>query len=190
MPLFSLSQPIVQPFATRSDWPSGLPSRSIAMLLFIAFGLVFSASFSANVSAADPSIYSHPKKGAIKGADPVAYFSLQAGDKAVIGSDAFTHQWMGATWKFANAANRDKFAAEPERYAPQFGGYCAFAVSHNFTKPINPHKWKIVDGKLYLNLNGIAYRKWQADQDAAILRGQSNWPTVLQQCEKHDNCGS
>ena len=89
-----------------------------------------------------------------------------------------------------NRENLEKFAADPEAYAPQYGGYCAFAVSHNFTKPVNPNKWKIVDGKLYLNLNGTAYRKWQADQDAAIKRGNSNWPTALKTCEKHDNCQS
>lgn len=140
------------------------------------------------VNAADAPIYSHAKKGAIKGADTVAYFSLQPGDKALIGSDEFTHEWNGATWKFVSAENRDSFAADPEAYAPQFGGYCAFAVSHNFTKPINPNKWKIVDGKLYLNLNSIAYRRWQKDQDAAIERGHANWPTVLTSCEAHGNC--
>lgn len=140
------------------------------------------------IQAADAPVYSHPKKGAVKGADVVAYYSLEPGDKAVLGSDKFTHEWQGATWKFSSAENLEAFAAEPEAYAPQFGGYCAFAVSHNFTKPVNPNKWKIVDGKLYLNLNGIAYRKWEADQDAAIERGHSNWPNVLTQCEKHDNC--
>jgi YHS domain-containing protein len=140
--------------------------------------------------AADPAVYSHPKKGAVKGADVVAYYSLEPGAKAVIGSDKFSHTWNGAEWKFANAENLEKFAADPEAYAPQYGGYCAFAVSHNFTKPVNPNKWKIVDGKLYLNLNGTAYRKWQADQDAAIKRGNSNWPTALKTCEKHDNCRS
>ena len=140
--------------------------------------------------AADPAIYSHKKKGAVKGADVVAYYSLEPGARAVLGSDEFTHEYMGATWKFASAENRDKFAADPEAYAPQFGGYCAFAVSHGFTKPVDPNRWKIVDGKLYLNLNGIAYRKWVKDQDAAIERGHNNWPKVLKQCEKHGTCSS
>ncbi len=138
--------------------------------------------------AADPPIYSHAKKGAVKGADVVAYFSLEPGAKYVKGSDEFTHEWNGATWKFASAENRDNFAANPQAYAPQYGGYCAFAVSHGFTKPVNPNKWKIVDGKLYLNLNGIAYRKWEADQSAAIVRADNNWPLVLKQCEQHGTC--
>ena len=121
--------------------------------------LILVVAMSQSLYAADTDIYSHKKKGAIKGTDTVAYFSLQAGDDAVKGSDEFIHQWQGATWKFATAENRDKFIANPESYAPQYGGYGAYAVSYGFTKPINPNKWKIVDGKLYLNLNGTAYRR-------------------------------
>ena len=159
-----------------------------AIFHFFKFTLILSFLLSQISIAADTAIYSHSKKGAIKGADAVAYYSLKAGDKAIIGSDHFSHEWMGAKWKFVSAENRDKFAADPKRYAPQYGGYCAFAVSHGFTKPVNPDKWKIVDGKLYLNLNGIAYRKWQKDQDAAIVRANKNWPSVLTACEKNDNC--
>ena len=91
------------------------------------------------------------KKGlALKGYDVVAYFTEQ---RPVPGSEAFTHQWMGATWRFSSAQNRDQFAAEPERFAPQFGGYCAWAVSNNYTAPVDVTAWKIVDGKLYLNYN-------------------------------------
>ena len=85
---------------------------------------------------------------AIRGYDTVAYF---AGNGPVKGSEQFTHQWMGATWRFASSENRDRFAAAPESFAPQFGGYCAWAVSNNYTAPIDPAAWKIVDGKLYLN---------------------------------------
>ena len=79
--------------------------------------------------AADSPVYSHKAKGAVKGADVVAYYSFEPGEKALIGSDAFTYQWGGATWKFVNAENLAAFAANPEAYAPQYGGYCAFAVS-------------------------------------------------------------
>ena len=139
-------------------------------------------------TAADPPIFSN-KNGAIRGADPVAYYSLTPGSKAVMGSDEFTHEWMGATWKFANTENRDLFIADPEKYAPQYGGYCAFAVSHNFTKSIKPDQWEIVAGKLYLNYNRTAYKKWARDQSSSIAHGDENWPTVLKSCEKHNNCG-
>jgi len=138
--------------------------------------------------AADPPIFSN-KHGAIRGADPVAYYSLESGTRAVMGTDEFTYEWMGATWKFSNAENRDLFIADPEKYAPEYGGYCAFAVSHNFTKSIKPNEWEIVDGKLYLNYNRTAHKKWARDKSASIVRGDENWPTVLKSCEKHNNCG-
>ncbi len=159
-----------------------LQTSSLNFFTGILFLLFSSYSF-----AADPDIFS-TKKGAIRGVDPVAYFSLKPGDKPVKGSDEFTHKWKGATWKFSSAENRDKFSANPEKYSPQYGGYCAFAVSHNFTKPVNPKYWKIVDGKLYLNVNGVAYKKWVKDEAAAIKRGDNNWPTVLKECEKKNNC--
>jgi YHS domain-containing protein len=138
--------------------------------------------------AADPDIFEHRKKGAIKGADAVAYWSLPANSKAIRGSDEYRYEWRGAVWKFANAQNLAMFKADPEKYAPEFGGYCAFAVSHGFTKSVDPDRWDIVDGKLYLNYNGIAQRKWRKDQDLAIVRGHKNWPEVLTACEQHNNC--
>src|SRR5512135_2769630 len=85
---------------------------------------------------------------AIRGYDPVAYFTES---KPVEGSKQFTFEWQGATWRFASAANRDLFAKTPEKYAPQYGGYCAYAVSQGHTATIDPQRWRIVDGKLYLN---------------------------------------
>lgn len=152
--------------------------------------LLFFTALSQSLFAADPDIYSHKKHGAIGGVDVVAYYSLEAGDKAVKGDKSITHEYKAATWRFSSVENRDLFAANPEQYAPQYGGYCAFAVSHNFTKPIDPNKWHIVDGKLYLNYNWIADRKWQKDIGASITRGDQNWPTVLKSCEEHNNCGS
>ena len=159
-------------------------ARSLAALSALVF--LTTAVFT---QAADPEIFA-TKNGAIRGYDTVAYFSLQPGDKAVKGSEEFTHEYKGATWRFASAENRDLFAADPEKYAPQYGGYCAFAVSHDFTKSISPNVWKIVDGKLYLNFNRIAYRKWDKNLDESIVRGDKNWPTVLTSCEEHNNCRS
>lgn len=152
----------------------------------ILVGLLLSV-FSIAVFAADPPIFAD-EKGAINGADPVAYFSLEPGAKAILGSDGFTYEWKGATWTFANARNRDLFAANPEAYAPQYGGYCAFAVSHNFTKPTAPDVWEIVDGKLYLNSSPKAHTKWSTDKNGAIASADANWPMALKSCEEHDNC--
>lgn len=158
------------------------------MPFFRFYAMTFLLLSSLNLYAADPAIYSHKKHGAIKGADPVAYFDLAAGEDAILGDPLISYEYMGASWRFRSVENRDKFIANPEKYAPQYGGYCAFAVSHNFTKPINPNKWHIIGDKLYLNYNGIADRKWRKDRDAAIARGDSNWPEVLKRCEEHSNC--
>jgi len=113
---------------------------------------------------------------AIDGSDAVAYFSE---GKPVAGDAGLTHSWNGATWLFASAANRDAFAADPEAYAPQFGGYCAWAVAEGYTASTIPEAWRIVDGKLYLNFNRRIQRRWERDIPGNIARGNANWPSVL-----------
>ncbi len=149
---------------------------------------IFLLSLCQHTQAADPDIYSDKRHRAIGGADVVAYFSLKPGDDYIKGNKNITHEYMGTTWFFSTEENRNLFAQMPEKYAPQFGGYCAFAVSHGFTKSVNPDYWHIVDGKLYLNYNFFADRKWRKDREAAIKRGQANWPNVLTACEEHNNC--
>ncbi|ELS02138.1 hypothetical protein Xen7305DRAFT_00018490 [Xenococcus sp. PCC 7305] len=113
---------------------------------------------------------------AIRGADPVAYFTE---GKAVIGDKNFSHQWGNTTWLFKNSQNRDLFAQNPEQYAPQYGGFCAWAVSQNYTAPIDPEAWKIVEGKLYLNYNKGVQRRWAKDIPGNIQKGDQNWPGIL-----------
>jgi len=112
---------------------------------------------------------------AIKGYDAVAYFNE---GKAVKGRSEFQHEWMGAKWYFASAANRDLFAKSPEKYAPQFGGYCAWAVSNNYVYDADPEIWKVVEGKLYFNYNQSARRMWEQDIPGRIRKGQENWPSL------------
>ena len=119
---------------------------------------------------------------AIKGYDPVAYFTE---NKAVEGSPEFTYRWLGATWQFASAEHRDAFAREPEKYAPQFGGYCAWAVSHGYTAKGDPNAWKVVDDKLYLNYNQDVKTKWEQDVPGYISRGDENWPRFLKEKPEH-----
>lgn len=127
------------------------------------------------VAHAAPEIYADAD-GAIRGYDPVAYFTA---GKPIKGNKTFQHQWRGATWSFASAENRDLFAVDPERYAPQFGGYCAFGVANGYTPAIDPNAWAIVDGKLYLNLNADVQQRWNKDTPAWITKAQANWPKVL-----------
>ena len=113
---------------------------------------------------------------AIRGADPVAYFT-EGG--YVAGSSNYTHEWGGAVWQFASAENRDLFASNPTQYAPQYGGFCAWAVSEGYTAPIDPTAWKIVDGKLYLNFDARIQRRWERDIPGNIARADQNWPRVV-----------
>ena len=110
---------------------------------------------------------------AIKGYDPVASFEES---KPVKGSKQFTYEWMGAQWQFATAANRDLFAASPEKYAPQFGGYCAWAVSNNYTAETDPDAWTIRDGRLFLNYSKKVREMWLKEVDERIAAGDRNWP--------------
>ncbi len=113
---------------------------------------------------------------AIRGYDPVAYFTE---GKPVAGDPRFTHEWRGAKWRFATAANRDAFKADPAKYAPQYGGYCAFGTAQGYAVPTDPHAWRIVDGKLYLNYNIQVRERWQSDIPGFITRADENWPAVL-----------
>ena len=112
---------------------------------------------------------------AIEGTDPVAYFTE---GRPIEGSSDFEHEWMGATWRFVSAENRDQFAADPEKYAPQYGGYCAWAVSQGYTAEIDPAAWTIVDGKLYLNYSKDVQTQWSADIPGNITKGDGNWPKI------------
>lgn len=112
---------------------------------------------------------------ALQGYDPVAYF--QEG-KPVIGDAAVITVWQGATYRFASTQNRDAFVAAPERYAPQFGGYCAYAVSIGTTANGDPHQWAIVNERLYLNNNALAMALWNRDRPGNIQSGDTNWPLI------------
>ncbi|MBN2759716.1 MAG: YHS domain-containing protein [Rhodobacteraceae bacterium] len=109
----------------------------------------------------------------LEGYDPVAYFTTGAPRQ---GSAAHSLDWDGKRWHFATAANRDLFAANPTRYAPQYNGYCAWAVAEGYLVPIDPNAWAIVDGKLYLNANRRIQRRWERDSPGFIMRAEANWP--------------
>lgn len=109
---------------------------------------------------------------AIKGYDTVAYF--MAG-KALKGNESFTFPWHDMTWYFSTKENRDLFAASPEKYAPQYDGYCAWALTEARKAKTDPEVWKIVDGKLYLNCSMTAYEKWSRDIPGNIKKADANW---------------
>lgn len=113
---------------------------------------------------------------AIRGYDPVAYFTV---GRPTQGVASFKANYQGAEFRFANAGNRAAFIANPARYAPQYGGYCAWAVSQGSTAGIDPNAWSIVDGKLYLNYNASIQSRWQGNRANFIVSADRNWPSVL-----------
>lgn len=113
---------------------------------------------------------------ALGGYDPVAYF--EAG-RPMRGSAGHATAWKGAQFRFASAGNLAKFRAEPARYAPQYGGYCAWAVSQGYLAKGDPRHWRVVGGRLYLNYNGAVQKRWEADIPGFIAKADKNWPRVL-----------
>lgn len=129
------------------------------------------------LAVAEPAIYTSAFDDlAVQGYDPVAYFTQ---GKPVKGVKEFSTEYMGATFRFASAANRDKFIAKPEAYAPQYGGYCAWAVSQGYTAKGDARNWKIVDGKLYLNYNTSIQKKWEANIPGFISSANTEWPGLV-----------
>ncbi|HAH09118.1 MAG TPA: YHS domain protein [Alphaproteobacteria bacterium] len=114
---------------------------------------------------------------ALGGYDTVAYFTV---GKPTKGSDKFQTEYKGALWYFASQENLDKFKANPDAYRPQFGGYCAWAVSQGYTASADPHAWRIVDGKLYVNYDKSVQATWEKDIPGNIAKANKNWPKVLE----------
>jgi YHS domain-containing protein len=113
---------------------------------------------------------------AILGYDPVAYFT---DGKPVKGLDGFVYEWQGAKWKFASAAHLELFKANPQQYAPQFGGYCAYGVAKDNLVSIEPDKFKIIDGKLYLNYDSDVQEKWLKDPAGFIKQANGKFSALL-----------
>lgn len=137
------------------------------------FILVAAATLSAAKDGGVDPVNKNWRGLAVKGYDVVAYFT---DSRPVEGSAKFSHTWNGATWRFATAEHRDAFVKDPARYAPQFGGYCAWAVSKNYTADVDPEAWKIIDGKLYLNYSKAVQKMWEKDVLSRIEVGNQNWP--------------
>lgn len=154
----------------------------MSMLSRIVLGLIFVVLLTAcaarpgiiKVSKPIPVVHAPQGLGA-HGYDPVAYFSDQ---RPIEGSAEFVERWGGAEWRFASREHQAAFAANPERYAPQYGGYCAFAVSRGTTADGDPQQWAVVRERLYLNNNAFAKTLWDQDRDGNIAAGDINWPLL------------
>ncbi len=150
----------------------------IAALLFTVLLLQAAAPPLAAPAAAKEPVYTGTFSSlAVSGYDPVAYF---VEGRPVEGRKAFESEWNGATWRFASADNLAAFEADPEKFAPQYGGYCAWAVSQGYTASTDPEAWRIVEGKLYLNYSKSVQSTWIQDIPGNIAKADKNWPEVLE----------
>lgn len=114
----------------------------------------------------------------IKGYDPVAYFTEKM---PVKGDKDFEYEWSGARWRFANAKNLEMFKDDPEKYAPRYGGYCAYGVANNYLVKIEPEAWTIYEGRLYLNYNLNVREQWKEDIPGNIEKADANWPNLREE---------
>ncbi len=112
---------------------------------------------------------------AVHGYDVVAYFTAGA---PTLGSDKFALAHNGATYRFASQANIDAFKVNPAKYEPAYGGFCAFGVGVNKKFDGDPRYWKIVDGRLYLNLNGDIQAEWSKDVPGSLSKSEANWTKI------------
>jgi len=144
-----------------------LQSATDMILISLTFALLLSTGLGGTALG-----QSSTDNVAIKGYDAVAYFN---DGKAVKGSESFTFPWHDMTWHFLTKENRDLFAASPEKYAPQYDGYCAWAMTESRKAVTDPEFWKIVDGKLYLQCSKSAFEKWSKDIPGNIKKADENW---------------
>jgi YHS domain-containing protein len=163
---------------------NALIDRSTVQRLLMAVGLVlalivattFAVRAQSKIGKSTAPVFTGLVQGvAVGGFDPVAYFTE---GKPVPGLADVTLEHQGATWRFASADNREKFKTDPSKHAPQFGGYCAWAVAEGYTAKGDPSAWTIADGKLYLNYNKSVQKTWEENIPGNVRRGASNWSRI------------
>ena len=146
-----------------------------ALLLFLTLGNAWAAE---RINTLEKQgLFSYQPSGiAIRGYDTVAYFTEA---KPVKGDDQFTTEWQSATWKFSSQEHLDLFTTDPQKYAPQYGGYCAYGVAQNNLVKIEPDQWTIHDDKLYLNYNAKLNKEWKMDIPGFIKTADELFESLL-----------
>ena len=123
--------------------------------------------------------YNVDRKGlAIKGYDPVVYFTEKM---PVKGGASFEYEWSGAKWRFASSENLEMFKGDPEKYAPRYGGYCAYGTANNYLVKIDPEAWTVYEGRLYLNYSLKVREQWKEDIPGNIRKADNNWPNLKEE---------
>ena len=154
--------------------PRTLFSRTfiLSVVIVCAIGGIAAAYFIFSARETVAEVNMNPERIAIRGYDTVAYFTE---GKATKGKSGFEYVWHGARWRFASATNRDLFAANPDRYAPRYGGYCSMGLAMGEFSDADPEVWTIVDGKLYLNKIKWVQDLWRNGTNAYITASDINW---------------
>ena len=145
--------------------------------LFVFF-IYLSSLSSYSQSSGTGSPYYQEKGIAIKGYDPVAFFTEK---KAMVGDQNIVFDWSGSQWRFISKENLELFKMNPEKYAPQYGGYCAYGVSENHKSPTDPNAWTVVGNKLYLNYSLKVKELWSTDIPGRINKADENWRTLVKE---------
>ena len=160
------------------DHPTVPLNRRLALVLAAALAFPGMAALAAEpaVNTLKNSLFGGRTDTAINGYDTVAYFTE---NKPVKGRDTFATDWMGAKWKFASQANLDLFKANPEKYAPQYGGYCAYGVTKDALVKVEPEQFTVRDGKLYLNYDADVQATWLKDPAGFIKAADAKFPALL-----------
>jgi YHS domain-containing protein len=152
-------------------------------LFAVLANLAAALALSPTARAAQAGAFFEKDGVALRGHDPVAYFR---DNRPVKGSPDFKAEFKGSVFHFAGAANRDAFKADPTKYAPQYGGYCAFGLAGGYKAATDPAAFTIVDGKLYLNYNAAVQTQWSADIPGFIAKADKNWPSVMSHTKVHE----
>jgi hypothetical protein len=139
--------------------------KQFALFLFLSLAVL-------TVQAQQSEVFA-PGGKAIKGFDPVAFFTDA---KPVMGADSLAYKWKEANWLFSTKEHLDAFKANPEKYAPQYGGYCAYGSSQGHKAPTQTDTWTIVGDKLYFNYNQKVKDMWTKNQDTLIRKADLLWP--------------
>ncbi len=158
--------------------PSVGLTRRIALFLGAAALLFATAAMAAEppVNTLKNSLFGGRTDTAINGYDTVAYFTV---GKPVKGLDSLAYEWNGAKWKFSSQAHLDLFKGSPEKYAPQYGGYCAYGVAQGSLVKVEPDQFTVREGKLYLNFDADVQAKWLKDIPGYNKAADAKFPSLL-----------
>jgi len=150
-------------------------TRLLSLALLLAMGVGLASNAAALIERRE-SWNTNGEEAVLEGYDVVAYHTL---GKATMGSPEFMAEWMGGVFLFANEAHLKAFLKDSKKYAPQFGGYCSWAVAHGYTAPVDAkNAWEVYQGKLYLNFSSNIHAQWMEQKDRNIQRGVENWPKL------------